>query len=70
MEEEIKQLKYDMATIKSEEMKRIFKEFLVNDYERRFKVTLDIVLKALVGNDNLFFEMNNYKKEFYVKILM
>ena len=52
-------------------MNRIMREFLENDYERRFKVSFEIVLSALVGEYNMLREnekQKNYKNEFLKKI--
>ena len=47
------------------------REFLQNDYERRFNVPIEIVLNALVGEKNLIQEnekQKNYKQEFIKNI--
>jgi hypothetical protein len=35
---------------RNNEMNRIFKEFMENDYQRRFDVVIEIVVAALVGS--------------------
>ena len=72
---QLKQLKEcvlkEIDILKKKEMNRIIKEFLENDYERRFKVTYEIVLSALVGEYNMIREnekQKNYKNEFLKKI--
>ena len=55
--------KEEMKNIIEEERKkeidRIHKEFLYNNYENRFKTTIEILLKALVGTDSYNNEINN-----------
>ena len=61
----------EIEILKKKEMNRIVKEFLENDYERRFKVSFEIVLSALVGEYNMIREnekQKNYKNEFLKKI--
>ena len=38
-----------MKEIKENEIKRIVKEFLNNNYEKKYKVQIDVVLYALFG---------------------
>ena len=61
----------EIEILKKKEMNRIMREFLENDYERRFKVSFEIVLSALVGEYNMLREnekQKNYKNEFLKKI--
>ena len=44
--------------LKKNEMKRIFEEYLKNDYYQRFKVEKNIVFSALIGEDNILPELN------------
>ena len=46
----------EIEILKKKEMNRIMREFLENDYERRFKVSFEIVLSALVGEYNMIRE--------------
>ncbi len=71
--ENLKQLKFkilnEIDILKKKEVKRITREFLENDYERRFNVPIKIVLSALVGEYNLdkeYEKQKNYKNE-YIK---
>jgi hypothetical protein len=68
--ESLKELKIKMLNeidiLKKKEVKRITREFLENDYERRFDVPIEIVLSALVGESNLNKEQKIYKNE-YIK---
>lgn len=66
LEEEIQKLKFDMEKIKKKELERIFKELIMNSYERRFSVDKEVLLKALVGEESALSELVNYRKEYYV----
>ena len=44
--------KKEIITQKRVELSRISKEFLTNDFERRYGVTQDIVVSAICGEDN------------------
>jgi hypothetical protein len=63
--ESLKQVKCklldELDILKKKEVKRITREFLENDYERRFNVPIEIVLNALVGEKNLFYEKEKQK---------
>ena len=67
MKEEINNLNTEIKKLKIEEANRIIKEFIENDYEKRYNVIIDIVLSALFGEINKGNEINKYlriKKEF------
>lgn len=55
----INDLKLKMERLRSKELQRINKEFLINDYQRRFNVTQEEVISAIVGEDNT---MKEYAK--------
>ena len=44
-------------------MNRIFEEYLKNDYFQRFKVEKNVVLSALIGEDNILPELNKQMRE-------
>ena len=49
-------------------MDRLFKEFFENKYEQRYKVNLETVVGALVGEgkkDSEMIKYNRMKKEYY-----
>jgi len=57
--------------MKKNELERVLKEFLMNDYERRFQITLDQVISALIGEDQTATEFANQsrlQKAFYQSI--
>ena len=57
--------------IKNEEIKRIFNEFIYNNYERNYHTTIDVVLGALIGEHLRDVQVNNfniYKKGYLEEI--
>ena len=56
---EMKKKKEDM---KKKEMDRIFNEYLINNYYQKFGVEKNIVLSALIGEDNINNELNKQIK--------
>jgi len=58
----IKSIENDIANLKKNEIHRLFKEFVENDYENKYHVTIDIVLAALLGEHNKNIEINRYGK--------
>lgn len=44
-------LKQKMRRMKQEALERIGKEFMLNNYQKRFKVHQEVVLSAIVGED-------------------
>ena len=63
MEISLNDLKSDMDNLVKFEIDRIFKEFIFFDYERRFNIKLERVIKALVGDDKCNYYLNLYKIE-------
>jgi len=51
LEEKEAKILNDIEDKKTKELKRINNEFLLNDYERRFNVTEEEVISALIGED-------------------
>ena len=49
--------------LRKKEMDRIFEEYLRNDYFQRFKVEKNVVLSALIGEDNILPELNKQMRE-------
>jgi len=67
MKEEINNLNIEIKQLKLDEANRIIKEFIENEYEKRYNVIIDIVLSALFGEINKENELNKYfrlKKEY------
>jgi hypothetical protein len=60
LESDIKTLQSEMQIMRRNELDRINKEFYTNDYERRFKVNLEGIISALIGEDNT---PNEYGKQ-------
>ena len=55
-------LDYEILQMKRKELNRLFKEFFINDYEKRFHVVIETVLGALVGENKRDHEMVKYSK--------
>ncbi len=63
LEERAKSIKAELFNIQTNEIKRIFKEFNENNYERRYDVSKEIVVAAIVGETDLVQIMSQDKKE-------
>jgi hypothetical protein len=59
------QLKKDIQNLKNKEIRRISQEFLVNDYERRFKVNIETLICSIVGKRDSLLEMRHIMNEKY-----
>ena len=57
---QLKELKKKHEDMKKKEMDRIFNEYLKNNYYQRYKVEKNVVLSALIGEDN---ELNKQIKK-------
>ena len=71
LESQLKSVQSSMQIIKREEIDRINKEFYTNDYERRFRVSLDVIISAIVGEDNTMNEIGRLfrdQKAYYKKL--
>lgn len=61
----------EMVQLKENEMRRITKEYIDNDYEKRFNVLQDDVISALIGEENKdkeYYKQTIIRKEFLKKI--
>ena len=65
MEEEINKNKNEINDLKTKELDRISKEFLLHQYGRKFNVKLEDVISALIGEEQLYneIERQNRKKK-------
>jgi hypothetical protein len=61
------ELKKEVRQMKKTEMLRINREFLLFDYQRRYEVTIDVVVSALIGADNTNSELIKQSREKKVK---
>lgn len=52
----------EIIQMKNQELDRILKEFMMNDYERRFNVSLDQMISCLIGEDNTEMEFAHQSK--------
>ena len=57
-----KSLKKKLDEMKKNEMDRIFNEYLRNNYYQKYKVEKNVVLSALIGEDNINGELNKQIK--------
>lgn len=63
MESELIELKKEMNDMVRIEIDRLFKEFIYNDYERRFCTNLETVIKAIVGEDRAYYQLSLFRIE-------
>ena len=64
LEKMAEKIEKEIDTMKQNEMVRITKEFVENDYEKRFQVSHDIIISALIGEDH---KRNEFKRQQKVK---
>ena len=62
LKSKIKKIENDISNLKKNEIHRLFKEFVENDYENKYHVKIDDVLAALLGEHNKNIEINKYSK--------
>jgi hypothetical protein len=55
--------KKTMLALKRKELERVNREFLINNYERRFGVKLDDIVSVIVGEDHVKNEMERQYKD-------
>lgn len=55
--------------LKSSQMNRLFKEFTLNDYEKRFNTNKNAVVSALIGEDQMHHELLRQAREEKVSFL-
>ena len=60
LEKKVKQIENDIKIMKKNEIKRIFKEFIDNDYENKYNTSIDVVLGALFGEKSRNIQVNNF----------
>ena len=71
IQNKIKELELKITNYKKEEVKRIFKEFIDNDYEKKYYTNIETVLGALIGEHSKNIEVNRFyrfKKEYFDEI--
>jgi len=67
----IKKIENEMVELKKNEINRIFKEFIENDYQNKYHVSVDVVLAALLGEHTKNIEVNKFakfKREYFDEI--
>ena len=55
--------KKEIQTQKRVELSRISKEFLTNDFQRRYNVNQDVVVASICGEDNMNQEISRLMRE-------
>ena len=68
LQKKIKSIENEIVELKNKEIIRIFKEFIENDYQNKYRVSIDGVLAALLGEHMKNIEVNKFskfKKEYY-----
>lgn len=71
LEKEKNDLIKEMRKLKENEMTRVTKEYIDNNYEKRFNVSQNEVISALIGEDNKdkeYYKQSVLKKEYMKKI--
>jgi hypothetical protein len=63
LESQLKNIQNLMMTMKKTELARVNKEFYTNDYERRYKVSQENMISALIGEDNTPNELSRQKRD-------
>ena len=58
----IKSIENEIVELKNKEIIRIFKQFIENDYQNKYHVSIDVVLAALLGEHMKNIEVNNFAK--------
>ena len=62
LKSKIKSIENEIFNLRKRETTRLFKEFVENDYENKYHVSLDVVLAALFGEHIKNIEINKYNK--------
>ena len=62
LQNKIKNIENEIVEIKNKEIMRIFKQFVENDYQHRYHVSIDVVLAALLGEHMKNIEVNKFAK--------
>ena len=62
LQTKIKNIENEIIELKNNEVIRIFKEFVENDYQHRYHVTIDVVLADLLGEHMKNIEVNKFAK--------
>lgn len=58
----IKKIENEIVELKKNEINRIFKEFIENDYQNKYHVSVDVILAALLGEHTKNIEVNKFAK--------
>jgi len=63
MEKNYEEEKAQLAIKRKAELNRIGREFLLNDYKRRFNADLRTVISAIAGEDNINYELLKLERD-------
>jgi len=69
LETKLDEIKNEIKSMRKNELTRIFREMVINNYKRRFNTTEEIVISALVGEDYLEKELNKLQRDMKVTSL-
>jgi hypothetical protein len=69
LENNLKLIHKEIEEIKNKELKRISNEFLTNEYGRRFGVSEENVISAMIGEENAYEEYGKFIKEQKVLVI-
>lgn len=67
LEEQCEHLRDELKKLKSDELRRLNKEFLLNDYSRRFGVSQDVIVSTITGEESAINVLTTQIKEQRVK---
>ena len=70
MEKKYEDEKFQLAIKRKNELNRIGREFLLNDYKRRFNTDLRTVISAIAGEDSVNYEILKLERDKKVIFLL
>ena len=62
LQNKIKEIEKEIENMKNDEIKRIFKEYIANDYQNKYHAPVDVILAALLGEHTKNIEVNKFSK--------
>ena len=71
LEKELAKIKEELNAMKRKELNRINKEFLLNDYKRRFGISEETIVSAIIGEDlagTEFLRLMREQKSYYKSV--
>ena len=58
LENKVSKLRVKMKELQSQELLRVFKEFISHDYEKRYRVTIEVITSALTGEEYTLLDLS------------